>query len=450
MKRVFPLALAIFLFGIVSYAISRLDQPSVRPTETAVQAGASESPPSAEAAREDSPLAQLDVRIAAYRARAEARDDDWLDWEFVAIYAIDRARITGSFEDWAVADRAVESAFAVAIPGTGPFLTRANLNGSMHRIDRVEPDLQMAERSVLMSRADRLAILSMRADARYYGGDYVAARELYEEQLTRTQREPTALVAAAQLAWHTGDVASATRWLDEAAQHPDCAASPALLAWILSARALFERDRGQLDEARNVIERARGLQPEDAHLDQIAAEIAELRGDDDEALHLFRQVAARTSSPQAMDGAARILRARGDEIAARELVETARQSYDAQLALFPEAAAGHAIDHWLRLERDDVDRMIEIAELNAEARPYGEPRIKLAMAYLLAGRVADARAVIDAVRGTEWRTPELFVVDALTQRREGLPEDAAATEAESSAPGAIERHRWLAGEGAAP
>ncbi|MFO0684872.1 MAG: hypothetical protein U0234_22635 [Sandaracinus sp.] len=191
-----------------------------------------------------------------------------------------------------------------------------------------------------------------------------------------------------------------------------------------------------------MIERARELSPEDAHLDQIAAEIAELRGNDDEALHLFRQVAARTSSPQAMDGAARILRARGDEIAARELVETARQSYDAQLALFPEAAAGHAIDHWLRLESDDVDRMIEIAELNAEARPYGETRLKLAMAYLLAGRIVDARTVIDAVRATEWRTPELVLLEALTSPSDGDAQEALARSTEEFA-GAMERYAWL-------
>lgn len=442
MKRAFPLALAIFLFGIVSYAISRLDHPTARLTVTTTAAGADDTRASPSAPRDRSPLEQLDARIAGYRARAEARDDNWLDWEFVAIYAMDRARITGSFEDWAVADRAIQSAFAAAPPQAGPFLTRANLNGSMHRIDRIEPDLQMAERSILISRADRLAILAMRADARYYGGDYAAARELYEQQLAQTRREPAALVAAAQLDWHTGNTANASALLDEAAQHRDCVASPPFLAWVLSARALFERDRGQLDEAARVIERARELSPEDAHLDQIAAEIAELRGNDDEALHLFRQVAARTSSPQAMDGAARILRARGDEIAARELVETARQSYDAQLALFPEAAAGHAIDHWLRLESDDVDRMIEIAELNAEARPYGETRLKLAMAYLLAGRIVDARTVIDAVRATEWRTPELVLLEALTSPSDGDAQEALARSTEEFA-GAMERYAWL-------
>ncbi len=160
-------------------------------------------------------------------------------------------------------------------------------------------------------------------------------------------------------------------------------------AWALSARATMERDRGQLEAALTAIRSARALAPTDSHVEQLFAEILEARGNEAAALARYQAIAERTSSPQAMDGAARILRARGDSIAADELVIAARQSYEAQLAIFPEAAAGHAIDHWLRLE-DDVERAVEIAERNAEARPFGDARTKLAMAYMRAGRLEDA------------------------------------------------------------
>lgn len=436
MKRALPISLALFVAGVVPYLISRVERtPPVRPSSVVTEPS---PPPSAPAAAPDDPLAVLDRHIASHRARAESTHS-WIEWEHVALYSIDRARRTGSFEDWRQADEALVRAFEDG-RGVGPYLARATLNASMHRIDRVETDLDAASRAMLVSASDRLAIASLRADVHYYAGDYAGARPLYEEQARASRRAPDALVAMAQLDWHTGHFDAAAAALDEAVAHEQCTRSPALHAWVLSARALMERDRGRLDDALSAIRTARVLTPDDAHLDQIFGEILEAQESADAALEVYERIAARTRSPQAMDGAARMLRARGDEIAVRELVETARQSYDAQLALFPEAAAGHAIDHWLRLEPDDVDRMIEIAELNAEARPYGETRLRLAMAYLLAGRIADARAVIDAVRTTEWRTAELFVLDAIVRRREGADDAEATSEAEEIAPDVMARY----------
>jgi tetratricopeptide (TPR) repeat protein len=208
-------------------------------------------------------------------------------------------------------------------------------------------------------------------------------------------------------------------------------------------RATMERDRGQLDEALARIEAGRVLSADDPSLDEVAAEIHEARGEEDEALRLYRTIATTTRTPQSIDGTARVLRAQGDTIAAAELVALARQSYDAQIAYFPEAAYGHAIDHWLRLEPGDVDRMITIAEGNAEARPYGETRVKLAMAYLLAGRTADARSVLDAVLATEWSTADLHGVNAIALAREGRDATSERAAAEAIAPGAMQRLAWL-------
>ena len=443
MQRALPIAIAIFLCGMVSFALSRLDHVASPPHSSAPPepSAAPIAPPPPPSTGPEDPVAHLDGLIAFYSGRGAAGTATWLDWEFVAIYSMDRARMTGDYTDWQRAESALTSAFEAGGNGFGPYLTRANFNSSMHRIDRVEADLDSASHAILLSSADRGAILSMRADARYYGGRYDEARTLYEEQLVANRRSPDALGTMAQLEWHTGHFDTAESLLDEAMGRTN--ADPVMGAWVLSLRATLERDRNRLDAGLAAIARAHALRPNDPHLDELAAELHELGGDDDQALHDFRAVAARTSSPQSIDGAARILRARGDTIEADELVRVARQSYDAQIALFPEAAYGHAIDHWLRLEPDDVDRMITIAEGNAEARPYGETRVKLAMAYVLADRIADARAVLDAVLATEWSTFELHAVNAIVLEREGRDASAEQAAAEAIAPGASDRLAWL-------
>jgi len=435
MRRALPIAIAIFLAGVLSYAVSRLDHARSVPPPTTV---ATTAPAALDA------LAQLDHDIAFYRARGEADPHDWIDWEYAAHGYMARARLSGDYADWRHAEDALDRSFS-AVPNFGPYLTRATFNSAMHRLDRADADLDRAERSALITISDYDAILAMRADVRFYGGRYAEALEIYDGQIARTRRSVDALVMLAQLDWHTGHFEEATALLDEAIADPRIGSDrdAAMRAWVLMTRAMMERDRGRLDDALTVIETAHALSPNDAHIDEVGAEIHEARGDDDEALAAFRAIAAQTSSPQALDGVARILMRRGDTLSARELTLLARQSYDAQIAYYPEAAYGHAIDHWLRLEPGDVDRMIEIAEGNATARPYGETKVKLAMAYLLAGRTADARRVIDEVLTTEWRTADLYGVDAITREREGQDASAPREAAETMAPGALERLAWL-------
>jgi Tfp pilus assembly protein PilF len=55
---------------------------------------------------------------------------------------------------------------------------------------------------------------------------------------------------------------------------------------------------------------------------------------------------------------------------------------------------------------------VEIAELNARARPFGEARARLALTYLRAGRAEDAAAEIEAVLATAWSTGESHAVAA--------------------------------------
>jgi hypothetical protein len=70
-------------------------------------------------------IAEIDRAIADARERAEARADEWLMHEILARKYLSRARLSGSYDDYARAQRALDHAFAVASPGTGPHLTQA-------------------------------------------------------------------------------------------------------------------------------------------------------------------------------------------------------------------------------------------------------------------------------------------------------------------------------------
>jgi tetratricopeptide (TPR) repeat protein len=452
MRRALPIAIAVFLAGLGSYALTRLDRPTPPPTTRAVPARDEPPPPptlvehSPRTGRPTDRLLALDGDIAFYRHRAETTPHAWLDWDRVATSYMDRARLSGDYADWQRAEAALESAFSAG-EGVGPYLSRASFNLTMHRIDRVDADLDAMGRSGVITLSDSDAVLSMRAEARYYAGRYAEARELYEGNVARSRRGVDPLVMLAQLDWHTGHFDDATALMDEALAHPILTSTQAAptRAWVLLTRAMLERDRGRYADALARIDEARAQTTEpDAHLEELAAEIHELNGDDDEALRAFRAISSTTSSPQSIDGVARILRRQGDTVAAAELVGVARAAYDGQMAMFPEAAWGHAIDHWLRLEPEDVDRMITIAEGNAHARPYGETRVKLAMAYLLAGRTADARREIDAVLATEWSTADLHAVNAIVILREGRDASAEDAVADAIAPGILRRLAWIA------
>lgn len=393
--------------------------------------------PAPEVRRRTGPT-ELEV-LAAERAFAESHPSH-VRWDHLAQTYIDRGRISGDYHDLTLAEDALTRSFALAPEGAGPFLRRAIFNAMMHRIANADTDLRSLERVVLMSADDRDTIRSLEADVAFYSGRYDDARALYAARLAG-RREVTSLVAMAQLEWRTGHFEQALPLVEEATQRDE---GLPLHAWSLSVRALLERDRGRLDAALQAIREARAVTPEDPHLEQIFAELLEANGEDVEALTRFQSIASRTASPQAMDGAARLLLRAGDSIAAEELITAARQSYETQIAAFPEAAYGHAVDHWLRLEDDD-SRAVLIAEGNALARPFGEPRTKLAMAYVRAARLEDAARELDETLASGWLSADTHAVRAIVAEAQGDAARAAREreEAERIAPGIVSRLAWL-------
>ncbi|MBN8615550.1 MAG: tetratricopeptide repeat protein [Deltaproteobacteria bacterium] len=376
----------------------------------------------------------LDRRIEAMRALAE-RDGTWLDWENVAALYVDRADLGGGLEDLGLADEALDRAFAVARPGVGPHAHRASLDFRLHRLDDCETMIEAIEGYGVMLANDREVVTSLRSDLAFFRGEYAEARERYTQR-NAGGADPVVLFALARLEWSTGHGERAAQLLDQA--DAAAASEPGLHGFLALARATFERDRGRLEEAARHASRAMSLRA--THLDTVLllAEVRLEQGELDAADALVTRALAIDDAPQAHELAARIARTRGDAIAMEEHRSAATRAIEALYPRFPEAIAGHALLHFLRFE--DEARAIEMAEVNARARPFGEARARLALAYLRAARTEDAQREIEAVLATEWSTGESHAIaaeifsaqsDARAQSERDL--------AEQLAPGAADR-----------
>ncbi|GAB4200921.1 MAG: hypothetical protein OHK0013_12410 [Sandaracinaceae bacterium] len=395
-------------------------------------------PPSPTTAAPPSPVVtELDARIEAQTRFAET-SRSWVDWDVVASLLMERAAASGSLDDLGRASDALARAFSLADPGAGPHLRSAILAARLHRLDDCEAMLDAFDGYALTTRQDRETARSLRADLAFFRGDYASARRGYES-LVEEEPDPTHLFSLARLEWSTGHAERAAERLDQAEA---LATGDGLQGFLALARAYLARERGQLPEAARAAERALALRPADRGTAMFLAEIRLDQGELAAAWALVSRALA-ADDPRVHEVAARVARARGDLIALAEHREAATRAYDALFARFPEAIAGHATLHYLRFE--DAEYALEMARVDAEARPFGEPRARLALALLRAGRPTEARAEIDAVLTSGWDTAEAHAIAAAIFAANG---DARASAeealAEALAPGAMARIGELA------
>ncbi len=353
------------------------------------------------------PSSELDERIAA-QARFAETSRSWVDWDVVAAMLMDRAESgSGGLEDLGRASEALDRAFAMADRGAGPHLRRAILASRLHRLDECEAMLDVVEGYALLTPDDRETARSLRTHLAFFRGDYAAARRGYEAALAE-RADATSLFSLARLDWSTGNVERAAERLDQAdAVAPD---EPEMGGFLALARANLLRERGDLEGTVRAAQRALLLRPADGELRLFLAEVRLDQGELTAADALVTAALETFDGPRAHEVAARVARARGDLVAMEEHRAAATRAYDALFARFPEAIAGHATLHFLRFE--DEARTVAMAEVDATARPFGEARSRLALAYLRAGRLEEARREIEAVLASEWRTAELHAIAA--------------------------------------
>lgn len=354
-------------------------------------------------------MAAVDAAIANAEAQAAAASDQWLMHENVARSYLERARLSGNYDDYVAADAALGRAFAVAAPGTGPHFLRAQLDFRLHRLAEAERQLASIEGYAIPSPPDeRAEVLGMRGDIAFYRGKPEAALKLYEE--ADRVSPGTAAFRRAIHALKTGDFASAERYLDQTERQAR-SPSPQLRAFIELQRGIIDLERGDWRSAESWFRKADRTFPgywlSQAHLIQMWA----VRGKVKEAEQSYLRVIERSQQPEVMDALAALYRNQGNAAASRQWAERSRAIWARRLQQVPEAAFAHALEHELVL--GDPATALSLARQNMAARPYGDSATLLGWALLANSRPAEARDVLERLGRTGWRSAQQYA--ALSQ-----------------------------------
>jgi tetratricopeptide (TPR) repeat protein len=355
-------------------------------------------PPSYEVA-----MARAKVAVANASAAAASAPDQWLMHEILASEYLAKAQLSGSYDDYAAAERALDDAFKVAIPGSGPHMVRASLEFTMHRLAGAEQQLDAIARYVVPpDRGDRAEIAAMRGDIAFYRGQYSQALAYYDQADALV---PNA--ASFRRAIHAARTGNPDRALAYFAQAESAyrSPSPQTRAYLELQRGIVQLDRGRLNEAMEYFRSADKIFPGRWLIREHIAEVLALQGKITEAETLYRDIVRRTGHPEFIDALAGIADAKGDKTTAARLYAQSSTIWAHRLQQFPEATYGHAIDHCIA--RQDWPCALQLAQKNHQARPYGEAKIALARALLGSGRISEARAIIESVLASPWRTNDL-------------------------------------------
>jgi tetratricopeptide (TPR) repeat protein len=317
----------------------------------------------------------------------ELRAASWMAQADAAMAHAERARLTGEYEDYVAADALLDRAFAIAPAGAGPFLERASLDFTLHRLPRIEPALAAAERAILVDVPTRAAILSLRADVALQRGRLEEARRGFGAALS-LHASPTGLTRLASWQWESGDLEGAEATYRKAASMSH-AARGSQRAWTHLQLGLMDLEAGRLVDAMAHYRDANAMFPGWWLIEEHIAEVLALQGQIAPAMRMYRDLIARTHNPEFMDALARIHRARGEDAEAERWIQEARSIHTPRMELFPEAAWGHALDHFL--EFGTAAEAVDLAKKNFALRPNRKAREQLVRAYEKSGRHDTAR-----------------------------------------------------------
>lgn len=360
-------------------------------------------------------LDRLDKDIKGLHQVAEGNPTSFMNWERIARAHVGRARLTGDYSEYEKAEEFFTKAFAIK-EGVGPWMSHAKLNYTLHRLEPAAQDLARARAAApLADNTQKANFGALEANIAFQSGDYRNAEKLFAASLELNRGSN--LAAYAVFLWKTGrfDEAEAT-FKEYSGLYHGKPTEP--IAWIHLQYGLMDLDRGRYDDA--LAHYKEGMTLIDGYwlIDEHIAEILTLTGKTEEAKKLYLDIIERTNNPEFMDAMAGILTEEGKPEEAKQFIGRARKRYDEQMAMFPEAAYGHALGHFLEFG-NDIEQTVDLAEKNHALRPNAEAKTLLAQAYLKAGRAKDALKIVKQAIKTPAVSADLFITAAEAHRAAG-------------------------------
>lgn len=372
----------------------------------------------------DSELATLSAAISGAMQSIAARpDDSLLALETVALL-VERARLSGNYDDYRRAEQLLAETTTRLGRLSYPCLAQAQLHYTLHRLAAAAAALDACPVSVAQD-----MVLGLRGDIAFYSGRYQEAERIYRDLVNQTGT-PQHYIRLALVRNRLGSPGEAAAFL-EAADKRYHGVSATMKAWLKLQRGLLAFERGRLDEAIALYRLASDELPGWWLIDEHIAEALRLGPDPGPVQAAYEDLVRRTAMPEMMDELARVLLGGDNPQAATPWIERAAAIYRDRMLLFPEASAGHAVDHFLQF--GSAQDALALARRSVEMRPYGEALIALATAQLRAGQAAQAETTIAQVQASGWNTADLHVVAAQVHAGLGNGADAAAARARALA-----------------
>ncbi|WP_120076569.1 tetratricopeptide repeat protein [Aurantiacibacter odishensis] len=373
-------------------------------------------------------LASADRRMSLANERVEIAGPQWLPLEALARAQLARFKLTADPAELAAATSSIKLASTMAPEGAGPLLSSAEIAMAGHDLDGAQASLDALETAVVPpSRTERATAAALRGDIAFYRGDMAAAQAAYQRA---DDIEPTSGTAVRRALLHRsqGQFDEAIRLLVEASRR-DSLRTPRGMASYALQIGMVESARGNFAAAAERFREADRLFPGHWLTHLYIAEAQGVAGKFDEAIATQERIAEAMGDPQAMDAAASLYLAQGDEASARQLTIRSARIWRERAEMMPMAYIAHAFENELAF--GDPERALALALENLSHRPYGDAHILVAEAMLETNRPAEARAHLMEAEAQGWRSAPLYA--RLSDAEKLLGNEAAADEAAQKA-----------------
>ena len=302
-------------------------------------------------------LGNLDQRIVVLDALHQRRPDA-AGAASLAGALYHRYRIRGGLGDAERAFALADEALAGNKPDPEHFLLRATLRSGFHRFAEAAADLDAAQARGMST--DKLHAL--RRELALSRGEYEVLRD---GSATARARDFDALAFDAYLRELHGDDAGATR-LYAQAQGVYADSSPVPLAWLYVQQGAALLEAGDARQARPFFAAAHARLPGYTLATEHLAETEALLGNSGRARELYREAITASGDPAFIDALAKLEFQAGNAEVAAQLAVQARDGWEARIAKYPTAFAGHAIDYFL--DHDEPARALTLADENLKLR----------------------------------------------------------------------------------
>jgi len=358
-------------------------------------------------------LGSINQRVLALeKLVAKARADDWLIRDKLASAYLAKASLTNSFADYSKAEELLNVAISSAPKGSGPLLTAAKMHYSLHRLTKSEELLEQIANQKLLKVDKRIALLALNSNIKFQRGEYQQALNGYQE----CERYSPGACLTDLAIYHskTGGLAEARSIFTLELLRTD-KSDYHRLAWLNLQLGILDLNSGDYPASIRYLTEADRIMPDWWLVREHIAEVQNLLGNTKVAIDIYKDVISKTELPQYMDALAEIYESQGEIDAARTLYERAEKLWERDITKFPEAASGHALDHY-KLVGKNQD-YLRLALANYKNRPNGEAGTILAEAYLLNGNSVAAKAQIGKVVASPFKnTDSTALNDTLNQK----------------------------------